>query len=75
MVVLWDTKDFLIGLPTLMHRNIGGVLLFSSFEGSISEQETEETDCLQDSTTMATDKILAQKTWVIIHGIKPNVIK
>lgn len=37
MAVVWLAKDFLIGFPTLIHRNIGGVLLFSSFEGSISE--------------------------------------
>lgn len=37
-----------MGLPTLMHRNIGGVLLFSSFEGSISEQETKEMGCLKE---------------------------
>ena len=35
-------KDFLIGFPTLMHRNMGGVLLFSSFEGSISESHKEK---------------------------------
>lgn len=49
-----------MGLPTLMHRNMGGVLLFSSFEGSISEQNTKEMDCLQGSTNSAADKVLSQ---------------
>lgn len=29
-------KDFLMGLPTLKHRNMGGCLLFSSDESSMS---------------------------------------
>lgn len=37
MAAVCVAKDFLIGFPTLMHKNMGGVLLFSSFEGSISE--------------------------------------
>lgn len=33
-----DMKDFLIGLPTLKHRNMGGFLLFSSDEKSRSAE-------------------------------------
>lgn len=31
-----EVKDFLIGFPTLKHRNMGGFLLFSSDEKSMS---------------------------------------
>lgn len=31
-----EVKDFLIGFPTLKHRNMGGCLLFSSDEKSMS---------------------------------------
>lgn len=31
-----DVKDFLMGFPTLKHRNMGGFLLLSSDESSIS---------------------------------------
>lgn len=31
-----EMKDFLMGFPTLKHRNMGGFLLFSSDEKSIS---------------------------------------
>lgn len=70
-----------MGLPTLMHRNIGGVLLFSSFEGSISEQETKEMGCLQESTNTAADKTLSQRLTILckgilrgtVHRIKPDM--
>lgn len=42
MAAVWVAKDFLIGFPTLMHRNMGGVLLFSSFEGSISKSHMKK---------------------------------
>lgn len=41
-------KDFLIGFPTLMHRNMGGVLLFSSFEGSISESHMKKNSIINN---------------------------
>lgn len=43
-------KDFLIGFPTLMHRNMGGVLLFSSFEGSISESHMKKKNSIINNT-------------------------
>lgn len=33
-----EVKDFLIGFPTLKHRNMGGFLLFSSDEKSMSTE-------------------------------------
>lgn len=58
-----------MGLPTLMHRNIGGVLLFSSFEGSISERKTKEMGYLQESTNTAADKTLSQRLIILCKGI------
>lgn len=56
MAAVCVAKDFLIGFPTLMHRNMGGVLLFSSFEGSISESHMQNI-CLN------TDNIGGSKTF------------
>ena len=36
--VIPEAKDFLIGFPTLKHRNMGGFLLFSSDVKSISTE-------------------------------------
>lgn len=62
MAVVWLAKDFLIGFPTLMHRNIGGVLLFSSFEGSISESQMKTHSSFP--TVFATVKLLNLQRWV-----------
>lgn len=37
-------KDFLMGLPTLKQRNMGGILLFSSDEKSMSVQSGGKTE-------------------------------
>lgn len=37
-----EVKDFLMGFPTLKHRNMGGFLLLSSDEKSISTQSGME---------------------------------
>lgn len=57
-------KDFLIGLPTLKQRNIGGFLLFSSDEKSISvEKKNQNRKLVKDTSQFLNRSYITSAVW------------